>query len=194
MDLQLSPFSINLGTVNLKYKGQKFLSGHRYHITGPTGVGKSTYFRYLLHLTLPSQSASPCPYPRETFAWVPQDFQLGTGRVSDLLVELFSGMDSFSFSKKKTALLAILETWDWKAELMERTFHDLSGGEKQRLALALGLLSPRPWILIDEGLTGIDPQLLPRVLQSIENSPQGVLAISHQELPYSNVEVHHGGN
>lgn len=63
----------------------------------------------------------------------------------------------------------------------------LSGGERRRLGLARALLSPAPWLLLDEPFAGLDPAtralVLDRVIRRLDRSGQGALIVSHQPLP-----------
>ena len=60
----------------------------------------------------------------------------------------------------------------------------LSGGEKQRLAIARAVLQNRPILVLDEATTGLDYLIKQRVLDNLAEYACGrvMLAISHDEL------------
>ncbi|MDN6686466.1 MAG: ATP-binding cassette domain-containing protein, partial [Lactococcus lactis] len=62
--------------------------------------------------------------------------------------------------------------------------HSLSGGEKQRVAIASALLSGKEILLFDEPTSGLDylhMKEVSQLLQSLKNEPVIVLVISHDE-------------
>ena len=72
---------------------------------------------------------------------------------------------------------------DLKAELLDKSPFDLSGGEKRRVAIA-GIVAMRPRVLIlDEPCAGLDPQGRDRILGEIreyhEQTKSCVMIVSH---------------
>ena len=56
----------------------------------------------------------------------------------------------------------------------------LSGGEKQRLAIARALLKPAPILLIDEGTSALDLITQQKVMDSIKKSDKTVILVAHR--------------
>ncbi len=69
------------------------------------------------------------------------------------------------------------------AALLERRPTELSGGQQQRVALARCLVRARPFLLLDEPFSALDPALRQEMLQEVQRLAHeagiGVLLISH---------------
>ena len=67
--------------------------------------------------------------------------------------------------------------------LLDRPVHDLSGGEKQRIALARTLLCNPRLLLMDEPLSAMDARLKARILPFLDRIHRGLgiptLIVSH---------------
>jgi ABC-2 type transport system ATP-binding protein len=132
---------------------------------GPNGAGKSTSLRMLTTLLLPSSGsanvgghdvvADPAGVRRQ-IGYVGQ----GTGsgpyhRVRDELVTQGQAqrMSTAAARKRADELLGMLEL----EGLADRACASLSGGQKRRLDVALGLMHTPPILFLDEPTTGLDP-------------------------------------
>lgn len=132
---------------------------------GPNGAGKSTSLRMLTTLLPPtSGSANVGGYDvvadpasvRQRIGYVGQ----GTGsgpyhRVRDELVTQGQAqrMSATAARKRADDLLGMLEL----DGLADRNCASLSGGQKRRLDVALGLMHTPPILFLDEPSTGLDP-------------------------------------
>ncbi len=132
---------------------------------GPNGAGKSTSLRMLTTLLPPTSGsanvgghdvvADPAGVRRQ-IGYVGQ----GTGsgpyhRVRDELVTQGRAqrMSSAAARKRADDLLGMLEL----DGLADRACASLSGGQKRRLDVALGLMHTPPILFLDEPTTGLDP-------------------------------------
>jgi ABC-type multidrug transport system ATPase subunit len=142
---------------------------------GPNGAGKSTSLRMLTTLIPPTAgSARVVGYdilrrPAEVRARIGYVGQLTSGsfsqRVRDELLSqgAFYGMPSRSAAKRADELIESLDL----ASFSTRTVQQLSGGQKRRLDVALGLMHAPPLIFLDEPSTGLDPQSRANLWQHI---------------------------
>jgi ABC-2 type transport system ATP-binding protein len=142
---------------------------------GPNGAGKSTSVRMLTTLLPPSSGsarvaghdvAKEPAAVRRKIGYVGQ----GTGsgpyhRVRDELVIQGQAQRMGRAEAKKRAdlLLGVLEL-DGLADRLSST---LSGGQKRRLDVALGLMHTPPVLFLDEPTTGLDPQSRANLWQHI---------------------------
>ncbi|MEK8073788.1 ABC transporter ATP-binding protein [Rhodococcoides navarretei] len=135
-------------------------------LLGPNGAGKSTTLRMLTTLLAPtSGSARIAGFDvakdrdgvRRSLGYVGQGNGAGHNqRVRDELVVQGQcyGMTRRRSRSRADELIADLEL----GELAERTVSTLSGGQRRRLDIALGLVHRPPLLFLDEPTTGMDPQ------------------------------------
>ncbi len=132
--------------------------GELFGLVGPDGAGKTTALRILAGLSLPDSGEARIVSDgaEKLIGYMPQRFSL---------YEDFTVMENLDFFGAVWGLSG--ETLRSRAEnLLERTdllpFSDrlagnLSGGMKQKLALAAALLHKPRTLLLDEPGTGVDP-------------------------------------
>ncbi|WP_062521283.1 ABC transporter ATP-binding protein [Demequina silvatica] len=133
---------------------------------GPNGAGKSTTLRMLTTLIAPTSGrasvvgrdiAREAAAVRARIGYVGQ---LTSGsfaqRVRDELISqgAFYGMAKAAAAARADALVESLGL----SGFATRTVQQLSGGQKRRLDIALGLMHAPPLLFLDEPSTGLDPQ------------------------------------
>ena len=129
--------------------------GEMFALIGPDGAGKSTFFRIVAGLLKPTGGT----LEREanlTFGLVPQRF----GLYQDMSIDenLTFRADLYSVPRE-TATKRAAELLDLVGlgKFRDRLAGALSGGMKQKLALASALLTRPDLLLLDEPTTGVDP-------------------------------------
>ena len=142
---------------------------------GPNGAGKSTSLRMLTTLIPPTAgTAHVVGYdilkrPADVRARIGYVGQLTSGsfaqRVRDELLSqgAFYGMPRSAAAKRADELIESLDL----ASFSTRTVQQLSGGQKRRLDVALGLMHAPPLLFLDEPSTGLDPQSRANLWQHI---------------------------
>ena len=133
---------------------------------GPNGAGKSTSLRMLTTLIPPTSgtarvvghdiAADPAGV-RARIGYIGQGTSAGHNqRVRDELLSqgAFYGMPRRAAASRAEELLESLDL----AALADRKVQGLSGGQKRRLDIALGLIHSPELLFLDEPSTGLDPQ------------------------------------
>jgi ABC-2 type transport system ATP-binding protein len=129
--------------------------GEMFALIGPDGAGKTTFFRIVANLLAPT-SGTMEREPNLTFGLVPQRFGLYQDMSIDenlrFRADLYS-VPRAEAEKRATELLTLVGLGRFRARLAGA----LSGGMKQKLALASALLTRPDLLLLDEPTTGVDP-------------------------------------
>jgi ABC-2 type transport system ATP-binding protein len=142
---------------------------------GPNGAGKTTTLRMLATLLPPTSgsatvagfdiTANPAEV-RHRIGYIGQGTSAGHNqRVRDEMLSqgAFYGMPSRAVRSRTDELLESLQL----TEIADRTVGKLSGGQKRRLDIALGLIHSPELLFLDEPSTGLDPQSRANLWQHI---------------------------
>ncbi|QSB23249.1 ABC transporter ATP-binding protein [Curtobacterium sp. 24E2] len=132
-------------------------------LVGPSGSGKSTLLAAIAGYTRPQVGniwfARPDGQRKEPTAhdvtWIAQDANVLSARtaIDNVLIGVLSDGQSYSdASERAVAALRAVGLGD----LMHERCRTLSGGEKQRVAIARSLASNRPLVVADEPSAGLD--------------------------------------
>lgn len=165
-------------------------------LIGPNGSGKSTVLSLILGFLRPDQGqllADSVPYDRldigqlrSQLGVVPQDPVLFVGTI---LENVRYGHPAASVTEVTEALrLAAAELWVHGLPLgLETIVGDsgqlISGGQRQRLAIARALLGSPRFLILDEPTNHLDAQAVGQILENLAALPQrpGVLMVTHDD-------------
>lgn len=136
--------------------------GEIFGLVGPDGAGKTTVIRLLTGILAPSGgalrvlgAANP-EKVKDQLGYVPQKFSLyGDLTVMEnihLLGSLY-GQSASEIDARASAILGFTKLLPFRDRLAD----NLSGGMKQKLALAAGLMHKPRLYFLDEPTTGVDP-------------------------------------
>jgi len=138
---------------------------------GPNGAGKTTTLRMLTTLLRPTAGTATVAGVdllrdplgvRKRIGFVPQAIGQTQGGTSDtnlVIEELLDQGVAYRMPKADTARRAaqLIEQLDLGG-LDQRYVKTLSGGQRRRLEIAIGLVHQPPLVFLDEPTTGLDPQ------------------------------------
>jgi len=132
-------------------------------LVGPDGAGKTTTIRLLCGILRPRTGTlrifgrdldRNLPWVREQVGYLSQRFSLYGDLTVDENIEFFARIHGVrDFQGRRDELLSFTRLLPFRGRLAER----LSGGMKQKLALACTLVHRPRLILLDEPTTGVDP-------------------------------------
>ncbi|MDV5168171.1 ATP-binding cassette domain-containing protein [Photobacterium rosenbergii] len=174
--------------------------GQHLAISGPSGCGKSSLLQVIAGLLPPAGGTiqwqqnkikeQNLPWWRQQFCYLPQQAVMGG----------------------ETILKALLLPWHLKAlnlpepthekclqvlvslgisHSLEQPTHKLSGGEKQRLAIARALLMERTLWLMDEPTSALDPASRNKVIELIAKQSLTVISVSHDPVWVNSAQLQH---
>jgi ABC-2 type transport system ATP-binding protein len=128
--------------------------GEMFALIGPDGAGKTTFFRLVAGVLAPTSGT--VVRASGTFGLVPQRFGLYQDLSIDENMRLRSdlyGVPRGEAERRATRLLDMVGLSPFRGRLAGA----LSGGMKQKLALAAALVTEPDLLLLDEPTTGVDP-------------------------------------
>ncbi|WP_280291584.1 ABC transporter ATP-binding protein [Pseudomonas sp. BN417] len=133
---------------------------------GPNGSGKSTTIRMLCGLLLPSAGEIEvlgCQIPRDAEAlkrrigYMTQKFSLYEDLTVYENLEFLATVQDMDRREARQRIEELLERY-WLADRRKQLAGTMSGGQKQRLALAGAVLHKPDLLLLDEPTSAVDPQ------------------------------------
>jgi molybdate transport system ATP-binding protein len=174
MTLRLENIVLKLPSVTLRLDAA--LAGPVTGLCGPSGAGKTTLLEMIAGLRRPDagrillddqvltdgRSGPHLPPEKRGIGYVPQDLglfpHLNAG--TNLLFGFRPGAHEAHLPDRVIEVLKL-------CGLLPRSIAQLSGGEKQRIAIGRALLARPRLLLLDEPLTGLDDELKERVLELV---------------------------
>jgi ABC-2 type transport system ATP-binding protein len=122
-------------------------------IIGPNGAGKTTLLSIIAGIQ-PADGGSVTRTPSE-IGWVPQQAAIYRRLTVEENLRLFANLEGVA--DVETTVAELLDRVDLAARRGDQV-STLSGGNQQRVNIAIGLLSRPAVLLLDEPTTGLDPR------------------------------------
>jgi len=165
-------------------KGEKVL------ISGKSGIGKSTLLKLILGFTLPDKGSIHFDNTninkksiwdiRKRIAYVSQDLDIGQGEVKALIKEIFFLKTNSKSAFDNKELINLIHFFELKEDILFKNYEELSGGEKQRIAIIISILLEREVFLLDEITSALDEDLKKKVVKYfLDQKNLTVIIISH---------------
>lgn len=208
---------VEIKNLNFSYKQKKVFENFSFNIKegsfttiiGPNGSGKSTLARIMFglinaksYVKIDNMFINPKNI-KEIRREVGIAFENPDNHfVSDTVKEdMVLSLKNYNYSKEKIneKICAVSKILDIE-NLLDREPHNLSGGEKQLVALAIALAHEPKLLILDEALVMIDPVTrlkIYRILKSINKNGITIINITHDSedmLMGTDVVVINNGN
>ena len=173
------------------------MAGELAGILGPNGSGKSTLLKILDGILVPQEGEvrlrnrplsgfKRMSLAREV-ALVAQEtsFRFSFSALEVVLMGRFPHLSRLQFEGKRDIEIALLSLESMQAlELAERSIHELSGGEKQRVLIARALAQEPEIILLDEPTSFLDIKFKREIYGLLSSLSQekglSVVVVSHE--------------
>ena len=131
-------------------------------IIGPNGAGKTTVLSILAGILAPD--AGEVRVPEGGVGWVPQQAALYRRLTVEENLLLFARLEGHGDPRASTEeMLSLTGLGERRGEVVAR----LSGGNQQRVNIAIGLLSRPLVLLLDEPSVGLDPRQRARLWEFV---------------------------
>ena len=175
--IEVTGLSIRFGQFLLQEVNLAIHSGESFFILGPSGAGKSLLMETLLGIRRPDagkvfldgRDITDLPPAARQVAYVPQDLALFphlTVRENILFGLTIQGISTEEMSERLSRMVDLLEL----QEIINRkNVLNLSGGEKQRVALARSLILNPKVLFMDEPFKALDVSLRRRLLAEVRH-------------------------
>ena len=172
-------------------------------ISGPSGCGKTSLLNAVLGFT-PLKEGSitlngillekgSVDMIRKQTAWIPQELALPLEWVKDM-VQLPFGLKANRESPFSESLLfTYFEELGLEPELYHKRVNEVSGGQRQRMMIAVASMIGKPLIMVDEPTSALDPDSTGKVLSFFRQQTEkgsSILAVSHDERFSSGCDQH----
>jgi ABC-2 type transport system ATP-binding protein len=137
-------------------------AGELVAIIGPNGAGKTTLLSILAGILRPDEGE--LRVPNGEVGWVPQQAALYRRLTVEENLLLFARLEGHDDPRASTdEMLELAGLADRRGEIVAR----LSGGNQQRINIAIGLLSRPVVLLLDEPSVGLDPRQRARLWEFV---------------------------
>lgn len=191
--IELEKIYVTAGKFILKNISARFEKGKFHVLLGSSGSGKTVLLETIAGLINPDrgrillngQDISHLPPETRKFSYLPQDIALFPNK--NVFENIAFGLElnnKISSQEIKNKVLDIAQKLNI-IHILNRSIHNLSGGEQQRVALARALVINSPFILLDEPLSALHETMQESfclLLRNIQkNLNIGILMTTHQK-------------
>jgi len=166
--------------------------GEKVVLAAASGSGKSSLVKMLLGFLVPESGevfyrGSPLTKQtveavRRDVCYISQEIRFDQIPVRQFLTSLLRYRCNRHIKYDEARVLQLFRQLHMDAELLEKDTQQLSGGERERLAIVLCILLDRPVWVLDEITAGLDEVLKQKTIDLVINQKKTVLVISHDSV------------
>lgn len=192
------PLLISFQNIELSFSGKIILAEASFNIatgdklvfSGSSGAGKTSLLNTLTGFVRPSKGrvffknelldSTSLKTLRKASAYLPQQLIFSNFIVKDFLYLPFTFKQNQSTIPSEEKIMEYFSIFDLSPGLMESKIQDISGGEKQRIALISCLLLQREILLLDEPTSALDNKSKGKVMDFLFDKPElTIISCSH---------------
>lgn len=165
--------------------------GEKICITGKSGCGKSSIISSILGFITPvegeiqinNQLLTPATSVkiRESIAFLPQDFSFPFSTVKELVYAPFQFKINRQKEPSEEKIFSMFDQLDLERTLLLQNLNEISGGQKQRLLLAIVALLDKDIVLLDEPTSALDSASVEVVTRFLKDMPKTMVIVTHDE-------------
>lgn len=188
---------INFEKITLNVHRQILLSGvslqinegDKVVIRGPSGCGKSSLIKAVVGALPPAggsikvagleMNAGNVAQIRARIAYIGQEPVLGADNAGDALLLPFQYKVHKGNKPSKEKITQTLEQLHLSTDILDKPAKRISGGEKQRIAIARAILLNKTVFLADEITSALDPESKAAVMEQLFKPGITMLSVSH---------------
>lgn len=163
--------------------------GEKLVLKGESGSGKSTLFRLILGFEYPDEGEflykgssldqkNLKTFRKET-SWLPQDLNFGEGSVKEVIRYPFRFKSSSKSEPDDESITNKLNDLGLQADILEKTFSDLSTGQRQRIGILICVMMDKPLLLLDEPTSALDKKSKKKLADEVLKTDRTILSTSH---------------
>jgi len=139
--------------------------GEIFGLLGPNGAGKTTTIRMLCGILVPSQGsgtvlgwdiAQDAELIKQNIGYMSQKFSLYHDLTCRENIEFYASVYRVPAEEKSTRVSSLMDRLGLR-EIANEQVRELSGGWRQRVALACAVVHDPPMLFLDEPTAGVDP-------------------------------------
>ena len=185
---------IRCESINLRF-GEKIIfnnlnlvirKGEHLCLSGSSGKGKSTFLKllqgYVLadsgNIIINDTSLNPLTIKeiRRQMAWIPQNINLPVRNGSELITLM-------QMNDKLESIISIADRLGIEKDLISQDFLKISGGQKQRLIIAICLAMDKEILIMDEPTAALDSESIHKLAHYIgELNGKTIVSASHNPI------------
>lgn len=164
-------------------------------LTGPSGCGKTTLLRAMMGFVSPHQGTitvngtlltpRTAEHIRHQIAWMPQALSLPCEWVREMVHLPLDLRVNKSKPLHEQTLFDHFESLGLEKNLLDKRLHEISGGQSQRIQLAITAMQEKPILIIDEPTSALDRASTQRAIQFVQqltSEGKTILTVSHDPL------------
>ena len=157
-------------------------------VIGPNGVGKTTLFRLIMGVEQPDKGTFEVG-PTVKIAYIDQQHKAIDPKKTVYQV-ISGGSDLINLGGREVNARAYVSKFNFSGTDQEKKCGVLSGGERNRLHLALALKEDANVLLLDEPTNDIDVNTLRALEEGLENFAGCAVVVSHDRWFLDRIATH----